>query len=57
MGREDELWERAVWYDWFCQRYGWTVDQVDEQPAWFLGRAPEAAAIRAEVAGEAREST
>lgn len=27
-------------YGWFAERYGWTPNQVDEQPVWVMMRLP-----------------
>lgn len=27
-------------YGWFAERYGWTPNQVDEQPLWVIGQFP-----------------
>lgn len=49
MSLEDIYWERTAHYGWFAERYGWTVAQVDEQPAWYTDRLAGFAGIVDEV--------
>lgn len=56
VGREDDLYERTMHYLWFADRFGWTPEQVDDQPQWFLSRAAEVAAVLDEVRAENAEA-
>lgn len=49
MSEEDIYWERTAHYGFFALKCGWTVEQVDAQPHWYLARLPGFIAIVGEV--------
>jgi len=48
--------ERAAAYAFFAERYGWTKQQVDEQPLWYISRLRDVAAISDEVRAEKQKA-
>lgn len=44
--------ERTASYGFFAERYGWTVEQVESQPAWYVARLPAFAAIVDDIQAE-----
>jgi len=50
------LYEDAVSYYWFAQRWNWTPDQVDECPQWLVDRLPGVAAIADEIEEDKRRA-
>lgn len=48
--------ERAAYYGFFALRCGWTVDEVDRQPDWYISRLPAFIAIHDEVQAEKQKA-
>lgn len=46
---EDKLYEDAVSYFWFAERWHWTPEQVDNAPQWLVDRLPGVAAVVDEI--------
>lgn len=46
---EDVLMEQAARDDFFAERYGWTVTEIDEQPHDRIERMAKIAAIKGEI--------
>jgi hypothetical protein len=44
--------ERTGYYGFFALRCGWTVEQVDSQPDWYIQRFPAFVAITDEIEAE-----
>lgn len=47
--------ERAAHYGYFALKCGWTKEQVDAQPHWYIDRLPAFLAIVAEVEADAQK--
>lgn len=53
---EDVLMEQAARDDFFAERYGWTVTEIDAQPHDRIERMAEIARIKAEIERERARS-
>lgn len=53
---EDVLMEQAARDDFFAERYGWTVQEIDDQPHDRIERMAEVARIKAEIERERERS-
>lgn len=52
VSREDRLMEKTAWADYFFRTYGWTWQQLRDQPFWLVARLPEIGNMRAEIEKE-----
>lgn len=51
-GLEEQLFDTAVYYTWYADRWQWTPDQVDNLPWLMQERLRAVATLRDEIARE-----
>lgn len=52
VSHEDELWERTAHYGLLAERTGWTIEQIETQPHWYITRLPGFFAVLDEIREE-----
>lgn len=55
-GWQDLLWEKVGKYMVLSERFGWTVDQIDDQPEWYISRVIPALNILDAIRDEKAEA-